>query len=136
MITSALAIALLLFYRETYSPTLLRRKAALRRKATGDPRYWSRYDERRPFWELIRVNFSRPLVMATTEPICIFWNVYIGIVYGILYLCFIAYPLVFQGLRGWSTSFTGLSFLGVGVGAVLAMALVPLLRRAIALYKH
>lgn len=33
----------------------------------------------------LQVNLSRPITVAITEPICIFWNCYIGIVYGILY---------------------------------------------------
>jgi hypothetical protein len=49
----------------------------------------------------------------------IFWNVYIGVVYGILYLCFVAYPIVFRQERGWSAGIAGLAFLGIGTGNLL-----------------
>jgi hypothetical protein len=42
-------------------------------------------------------------------------------VYGILYLIFIAFPIVFQGERHWSQGVAGLAYIGVMVGQVLAM---------------
>jgi multidrug resistance protein len=82
MIWGGTALFLLLFLKETYAPVLLQRKAKKARKDNDDERYWSRYDIRVGFWELMRINLRRPFVMALTEPICIFWNVYISICYG------------------------------------------------------
>jgi hypothetical protein len=53
------------------------------------------------------------------------------VIYGILYLCFIAYPVVFVQYRGWSAGFSGLAFLGIGVGTLFAIFLEPLWRRII-----
>lgn len=61
----------------------------------------------------------------------IFWNIYIAIVYGILYLCFVAYPIVFQGIRGWELGVSGLAFLGIGLGVLISIACEPLVRRMI-----
>ena len=69
--------------------------------------------------------------MAVTEPICIFWNAYIAIIYGILYLSFVAYPLVFSGIRNFSPGFSGLAFLGIGLGTLLIIVSEPLLRALI-----
>lgn len=63
--------------------------------------------------------------------VSIFWNIYIAIVYGILYLCFTAYPIVFQNIRGWDLGFSGLAFLGIGVGVLVTIACEPLVRRLI-----
>lgn len=52
-------------------------------------------------------------------------------IYGILYLCFIAYPIIFTQHRGWSPSLTGLSFLGIGLGTLLSIFLEPLWRKMI-----
>jgi multidrug resistance protein len=82
MIWAAVSFGLLLLLNETYAPVLLQRKAKKLRKENDDERYWSRYDIRVGFWELMRINLKRPFVMALTEPICIFWNVYISICYG------------------------------------------------------
>ena len=82
MIGGGAALAMMIIIKETYAPALLQKKAKKMRKETDDERYWSRYDVRVGFLELMKVNLSRPFVMAITEPICIFWNVYIAIIYG------------------------------------------------------
>lgn len=48
-----------------------------------------------------------------------FWDLYIAIIYGILYLCFVAYPIVFTGVRGWTAGISGLAFTGLAVGKLL-----------------
>lgn len=60
---------------------------------------------------------------------------YIAIVYGILYLCFVAYPIVFEELRGWTSGFTGLAFCGIGVGSMIVICSEPLIRRMINAHK-
>lgn len=55
----------------------------------------------------------------------------ISIVYGILYLCFVAYPIVFSEKRGWGPGISGLAFVGIGIGTLSAIFLEPLLRRLI-----
>lgn len=61
----------------------------------------------------------------------IFWNIYVAIVYGILYLCFTAYPIVFGDIRGWSLGLSGLAFLGIGIGVLITIACEPFVRRLI-----
>lgn len=120
--------------KETYAPAILRAKSAKKRKETDDPRWYSRYDEKKQFWSLLRENLTRPLSMAVNEPICIFWNVYIALVYGVLYLCFVSYPIVF-GLRGWGPGLIGLGYIGIGIGGIITIASEPLLRRMINSHK-
>ena len=136
MILSSVAWIFVCILKETYTPALLVKKAALRRKETGDLRWWSRYDQKASFIRLLKVNLSRPFIMTLTEPICIFWDLYIGIIYGILYLCFVAYPIVFTEIRGWSTGISGLAFVGIGVGSFSVVAAEPLLRRMINAHAH
>ncbi|KAJ5948594.1 hypothetical protein N7454_001901 [Penicillium verhagenii] len=135
LILSGIALVFALILKETYGPTLLQRKAARLRKETGDSRWWSRYDRKDSIYEILKLSLSRPFVMAVTEPICIFWDIYVAIVYGILYLCFVAYPIVFQELRGWSLGLSGLSFLGIGIGVILTIASEPLVRRLINMHE-
>lgn len=120
---------------ETYTPTILRKRAAEKRKETGDARWWSRYDEKAEFLPLLKINLSRPFVMAVTEPICLFWDLYIALVYGILYLCFVAYPIIFTDLRGWSYGISGLAFSGIGVGSMIVICSEPLIRKVIHMHK-
>jgi len=131
LIWAGVAFLQLATVRETYSPVLLQRKAAKLRKDNDDSRYWSRYDIKVGFIELMKINLSRPFIMAVTEPICIFWNGYISLIYGILYLCFVAYPIVFTEERGWSVGMTGLSFVGIGIGSMIGIILATPIKRMI-----
>ncbi|KEF62595.1 uncharacterized protein A1O9_00568 [Exophiala aquamarina CBS 119918] len=135
LIWAGVSFLLLVTVRETYSPVLLQRKAAKLRKDNDDSRYWSRYDIKVGFIELMKINLSRPFIMAVTEPICIFWNAYISLIYGILYLCFVAYPIVFTEERGWSVGMTGLSFVGIGIGSMIAIILATPIKRMIESHK-
>ena len=153
MIAGGAAWGLMVSIKETYAPALLQGKAKKLRKQHDDERYWSQYDVKLPFFELMKVNLSRPFVMAITEPICIFWNLYIAIIYGelvpflrlrasnllssagILYLCFVAYPIVFTEARGWSIGISGLAFTGIGIGCMLTIVCAPLIRRMINAHK-
>lgn len=69
MIVAGVAFFIVSMVPETYAPAILRKRAAQRRKETGDDRYWSRYDEKSEFLPLLKLNLSRPFVMTVTEPI-------------------------------------------------------------------
>ncbi|OCL03078.1 MFS general substrate transporter [Glonium stellatum] len=135
MIASGISFCFMAIIRETYAPAILREKAINKRKDTGDPRWFSRYDDKKQFWPMLKENLRRPLSMALTEPICIFWNIYIAIIYAILYLCFVAYPIIFSDLRGWSAGITGLSYVGLGIGGLITIITEPLIRRMINSHK-
>lgn len=55
----------------------------------------------------------------------------ISIVYGILYLCFVAYPIVFSEHRGWGPGVSGLAFVGIGIGTLTGIFGEPIYRRII-----
>ncbi|CAK3743053.1 related to MFS multidrug transporter [Lecanosticta acicola] len=131
VIVSGVAWILVALVPETYAPSILRKRARKQRKETGDDKWHCRYDDTMEFWQLLKVNLSRPFTLTIKEPICLFWDVYIALVYGCLYLCFVAYPIVFQDIRGWSPGFTGLSFTGIGVGSMIVICSEPLIRRMI-----
>ena len=54
-------------------------------------------------------------------------------VYGILYLDFTAYPIVYGQSRGWSAGISGLSFLGLAIGMTIATVASPYINRV---YRH
>ncbi|KAK0625321.1 major facilitator superfamily domain-containing protein [Bombardia bombarda] len=135
MMLGGLAFLFLLTVKETYAPVLLQSKAARRRASTADDRWWSPFDSSASALSLIKLNLSRPFVLATTEPILWFFNFWLSIVYSILYLCFVAYPIVFVEHRGWSPSMSGLAFIGIGAGVIVAIILEPLWRHIILSHK-
>ncbi|POY72513.1 hypothetical protein BMF94_4339 [Rhodotorula taiwanensis] len=107
------------FNPETYSPVLLRRRAAKLEKETGKT-YRSMYDLHpmfaAPFAVKMKAALIRPFLLLIKEPICLFFALYMSVVYGLLYCFFGAFPLVYEYARGWSPGVSGLAFIPVGLG--------------------
>ena len=115
------------FLPETYSPVLLRWRAAKLSKATGqvyEPRMDQGKDVR--IKTLFKHALSRPWQLLFLEPIVLLLSIYMGLIYATLYSLFSAFPIVFQQQRGWSTGVGGLAFLGLLVGIIIALVFVIL----------
>ncbi|KAL4943041.1 hypothetical protein BDV06DRAFT_221647 [Aspergillus oleicola] len=136
LIVGGAVLTMMCFIKETYAPAILRMRAVKLREETGDHKWWTRYDSKKTLSVQLQTGLSRPFVMLATEPICIFWDSYVALVYGVLYLCFVAYPIAFQTQRGWPPGISGLSFIGIGVGVLLAIASEPLFRKVINLHRR
>lgn len=107
---------------ETYAPVILRKRAATLSQTTGAP-HRSKIDHdrgRTPLRKVLRTSLLRPWALLLCEPIVLLLSLYLAIVYGILYMLFGAYPIVYQQHRGWAPGVAGLPFLGVAVGMALA----------------
>lgn len=107
---------------ETYSPVILRRRAAKMSKMTGKV-YKSKLEieqGHKTVLKEIKIAMTRPWVLLFTESVVLILSVYQAIIYGTLYLTFAAFPIVYQEGRGWSVGVTGLSFLGVAAGVLIA----------------
>ena len=123
--TGALWIIAALLVPETYAPVLLRKRAAELSKRTGQV-YKTQKDastskESGGSAQLFKTALSRPWVLLFREPIVLLFSIYMAIVYGILYMLFGAFPIVYQQNRGWSPGIGGLSFIGVAVGMAFAV---------------
>ncbi|KKY19461.1 putative mfs multidrug [Diplodia seriata] len=118
--------AMLAILPETYAPIILKRKRAFLHKDGPE-------DDAAPKIDYY-VTLTRPWVMLFTEPILFLLSLYMAFCYGILYLDFTAYPIVFAQTRGWAPGPAGLSFLGIGIGMALATACSPLINRVHAHY--
>ncbi|KAI0123642.1 polyamine transporter 3 [Xylariales sp. AK1849] len=131
LILAGVATLVMFTAKETYAPVILQRKAARLRMETNDERWWSRYDSKISMIELLKLSLMRPFVLSFTEPILWFFNLWISLIYGILYLCFVAYPIVFTQHRGWSPGISGLAFVGIGTGTMMVILSEPLFRKII-----
>ncbi|KAL1759618.1 major facilitator superfamily domain-containing protein [Schizophyllum commune] len=115
-------VVLTLIMPETLAPVLLRRKAERIRKETGDQSYRTLAEiEHRPFKVIIKEALLRPLIMLVTEPVMFFMSFYLSFIYSILYLLFFAFPIAFAEVRGFSAGLTGVTFVSVVLGIMLAM---------------
>lgn len=115
-------IVLFVLSPETYAPKILRDRALRLSRATGKV-YRFRADAKGVInvAQVLKVSLVRPWKFLIREPIVIALSLYTAIIYGILYLEFEAYPIVFAQLRGWNSGETGLAFLGLLVGVVLSV---------------
>lgn len=109
------------FLEETYAPVVLIAKASDLRRRTKNWGIHAKQEEIEvDFKELLSKNLSRPLRLLFTEPIILLLSIYMSFIYGILYLFFSAYPLVFVGVHHFSPGVAGLTFFGMIVGQLLA----------------
>ncbi|KAF3914262.1 hypothetical protein AA313_de0207307 [Arthrobotrys entomopaga] len=115
---------------ETQASTILARRAAKLRKETGDERYTTEQSlDKRPFGERMKLFFFRPLQLLFLEPIVLFISLYMSVLYGLLYMFFVAYPIVYQEGKGYSSSTTGLMFIPIAVGVLLSAACSPFVNK-------
>ncbi|EMC92190.1 hypothetical protein BAUCODRAFT_77741 [Baudoinia panamericana UAMH 10762] len=112
---------LLIFMPETYGPVILKRKAQRMRKATGDETIVAPVElEKVDVRELIVVILTRPIRMFLFEAIVFCSCLYLAVAYGIFFMYFQAYPIIFEGIYGFSAGEEGLAFIPIGVGAAIA----------------
>lgn len=122
--TGVLWILGTLLIPETYAPVLLRKRARALQKANPGKIYKSAPEIASgpvKFNKVFGTALMRPWILLFREPIVLLLSIYLAIIYGTLYLCFAAFPIVYQEGRGWSPGIGGLAFLGVAVGMLIAI---------------
>ncbi|KAG2139189.1 major facilitator superfamily domain-containing protein [Suillus bovinus] len=106
---------------ETYGPVLLVKKAKELRKRTGDERFFAAIElQKVTFSQRIESILGRPFKILFKEPMMIAITLYMSFVYGCIYLLFEAYPVVFTQGHNLNAGVSGLMFLPLPIGAVLA----------------
>ena len=127
LIWSGLILAVaVLFMPETYSPTLLKWKAAHLRKLTGDDRYMSSLEvQDTKFWRRLLNNMYRPFVLFAFEPIVDLFALYLTVIYIILFTFLTGFDFIFGKVFGLNQGLTFLTFLGIGFGFFSGSVLVP-----------
>lgn len=120
-------IATALTLPETFAPIILKKKAARIRKETGDNRYMAPAEmTKRGAADLLKSTFFKPFAMLVQEPMLLAMTVYMAFIYGLLYLLFVAYPIVFEQGHGFNAGVEGLMFLAFFLGGVVAVILYML----------
>ncbi|KAI9051392.1 hypothetical protein LZ554_004439 [Drepanopeziza brunnea f. sp. 'monogermtubi'] len=114
----------LIFLPETYGPILLARRAAHLRSSTGDKNIFAPIELEQKGWkQMATVTLTRPLRMLFFELLVLATCLYVSLAYSIFYMYFEAYQIVFRGIYGQSLGVSGLMFLPIGVGALLAVGI-------------
>ncbi|RMZ78217.1 hypothetical protein DV738_g4024, partial [Chaetothyriales sp. CBS 135597] len=109
--------------RETYEPVLLNDLTKKLRKETGNQELRSKLDSGLPPKQYFLRSIIRPTKMLLLSPIVLIFSTYMAIVYGYLYLLFTTLPTLFESKYGFSQGAVGLTYLGIGIGCIIALLL-------------
>ncbi|KAK6455536.1 multidrug resistance protein 7 [Scheffersomyces xylosifermentans] len=119
-------ITLSWFLPESYGKTLLYRKAKRLRAITGNQNITSEGEienSRLTARELAIETLWRPIEISILEPVVLLINIYIALVYSIMYLWFEAYPIVFFETKHFTLIEMGVSYVSIMIGIWIACAI-------------
>lgn len=115
---------------ETYAPVILKRRAKRLRNETGNPNIMTEQEaENLSLRELLKTVLVRPISMMLTEPVLDLMNLYIVLIYSLLYAFFFAYPVIFGEIHGYNDGLIGLMFIPILIGAMFALVTTPILEK-------
>jgi multidrug resistance protein len=115
---------------ETYAPTILAKRAKKLRKQTGEQDHVTEQDlDLRQFSERLRIFLIRPFQLLFGELIVLLVAIYMSVLYGLLYMFFIAFPIVYQGGKNYTAGITGLMFIPLALGVLASASCAPLVNK-------
>ena len=117
-------VFLFFFLPETSSSNILYRRTVRIRALTNNPRVKCEPEieaEGMSGKEIGMMVFIRPFTLSFTEPICFLLNLYLALIYGLLYLWFESFPIVFLDIYHFTLGTEGLAFLGILMGSFIIM---------------
>ncbi|KAI0444552.1 major facilitator superfamily domain-containing protein [Xylaria telfairii] len=120
-------VATLVFMRETNAAVLLRKKTARLIKETGNnklvPKAVTNEDPR----QILLRSIVRPVKMIVFSPIVLLLSLYAGTLYGLIFLLFTTFPVVFEETYHFGTGVSGLAYLGLGLGFFFGLVVFSVL---------
>ena len=108
---------------ESYPTTILEQKAKKLRKETGNQSLRSLLHSGLTPFNLFKRSIIRPAKMLFFSPIVLLLSIDMAVVYGYLYLLFTTITEVFQSRYHFSQGSVGLTYLGLGIGMFLGLAI-------------
>ncbi|CAK1358839.1 putative transporter [Cercospora beticola] len=108
------------FLQETYAATVLAKKKRRLIKLTDNKDLHTEFDNpSRSFANHLGVALKRPFILLFTQPIVQVLALYIGYVYGVLYLVLASFPAVWRTQYNESVSIGGLNYISLGLGFLI-----------------
>ncbi|KAL9597267.1 MAG: hypothetical protein Q9219_005248 [cf. Caloplaca sp. 3 TL-2023] len=117
-------VFLIFFLPETSSANILYRRSRRLRKLTGIENLKSEAEiagEQMTPKDIALIAIVRPITLNFQEPMVFLLNLYIALVYGLLYIWFESFPIVFTGIYKFKLGQEGLAFIGILVGAIVVI---------------
>ncbi|KAK3672685.1 GTPase-activating protein [Recurvomyces mirabilis] len=110
---------------ETSANNILVRRTKRLRKITGDDKLVCEPElmsEHMTGKEILMISVIKPITMNFTEPMVFLLNLYIALIYGLLYIWFESFVIVFVEMYGFTLGQEGLAYLGILVGSLVVIA--------------
>lgn len=105
------------FLKETYAAAILGQKKKKLIKITGNKEFRTEFDNpSRSFANHLGVALKRPFILLFTQPIVQVLSIYIGYVYGTLYLVLASFPMVWMRQYNEPVGIAGLNYISLGLG--------------------
>jgi len=117
-------IFLFFFFPETSANNILVRRTRRLRKLTGNDKLMCEPElmsQEMTGKDIALMVLVRPFTLNFTEPMVFMLNLYIALIYGLLYIWFESFVDVFVGVYKFQLYQEGLSFLGIFVGALVVI---------------
>ena len=117
-------VLLIFFLPETSSANILYRRSRRLRKLTGNEKLICEAElagQDQSFKDIAIMTLLRPFQLTFGEPIVFALDLYIALIYGLLYIWFESFPLVFVQIYGFSLGLSGLAFLGLLIAAFIVL---------------
>ncbi|KAK6199353.1 putative transporter C530 [Scheffersomyces amazonensis] len=112
------AIVNTIFFKETYAPTLLKRKANKLRKETGNQDLHTIYEitETESALGKMYTCMVRPIKLLFTHPMIVGLGSFMAFTYGFMYLMIVTFQTIYGKQYGFDKGITGLMYIPMGVG--------------------
>lgn len=110
------------FLPESYGKTILYRKAERLRALTGDDKITSEghiENSKMSTKDMVVDTLWRPLEIIIFEPVVLIINLFIGLVYSIMYIWFEAFPIVFIEIHHFTLIELGVSYVSIMIGILI-----------------
>ncbi len=122
---SLVLIVMFFLLPETSAANILYNRAKRLRKVTGNDRLRSQseIDTAHHTMKDNLLLLSRAFTLTFLEPIVLLMDLYSGLLYGILFIWFESFPIVFGGIYGFNSGQQGLVFIGILVFAAISVPL-------------
>lgn len=122
ILSSSSFIILGFFLPETYPQTLIYRKAVRLRRIAGDKSIKASFEDNldgETKSGLLVKYLWRPIEVSFIEPVVFLINIYLALIYSVLYLWFEAFPIVYLELYDFSLINEGLCYCSILIGVII-----------------
>lgn len=100
------------------------------RKESGNDKLVSETEiDMKPLLARMKTFLIRPFILLFSELIVFLVSLYMSVLYALLYMFFVAFPIIYQEGKGWNAGKTGLMFIPLAVGVLLSAACAPLVNK-------